>query len=62
LLGEQSELHHSKALLARARAAMSNLDGAVICNAGHSLPLDRAEEIAPRVRSFVTKPRDAISS
>jgi pimeloyl-ACP methyl ester carboxylesterase len=53
LLGEQSELHHAKALLARARAAMPDVEADLIANAGHSLPLDRAEAIGPRLRAFL---------
>jgi pimeloyl-ACP methyl ester carboxylesterase len=58
LLGEKSEIHHSNALLARARATMPNMHGELVAGAGHSLPLDRAEVIGPWLRSFVTTAAD----
>jgi pimeloyl-ACP methyl ester carboxylesterase len=62
LLGDKSEIHHSKALLARARATMPNVDGELVADAGHSLPLDRAETIAPRLRAFVASQRSNMST
>ena len=62
LLGDKSEIHHSKALFDRARATMPNLDGELVADAGHSLPLDRAAAIAPRMRAFVATPHDTASS
>jgi pimeloyl-ACP methyl ester carboxylesterase len=62
LLGDKSEIHHARALLDRARATMPNLDGELVADAGHSLPLDRAAAIAPRIRAFVATPHDTTSS
>jgi pimeloyl-ACP methyl ester carboxylesterase len=62
LLGEKSEIHHSRALFDRARATMPHLDGELVANARHSLPLDRAAAIAPRIRAFVATPHDTTSS
>jgi pimeloyl-ACP methyl ester carboxylesterase len=61
LLGDKSEIHHSKSLLAKAQRAMPNMGGALVADTGHSLPLDRAEAIAPRFRSFVATPHDTAS-
>lgn len=58
LLGDKSEIHHSKSLLARARATMPNMIGELVADTGHSLPLDRAATIAPQLRSFIATPRD----
>jgi pimeloyl-ACP methyl ester carboxylesterase len=57
LLGDKSEIHHARALLDRARATMPNFDGELVADAGHSLPLDRAAAIAPRIRAFVATPQ-----
>jgi pimeloyl-ACP methyl ester carboxylesterase len=57
LLGDMSEIHHAKALLDRARATMPNFVGELVADAGHSLPLDRAAAIAPRIRAFVATPQ-----
>jgi pimeloyl-ACP methyl ester carboxylesterase len=62
LLGDKSELHHAEALLDRARATMPNIDGELVADAGHSLPLDRAAAIAPRIRAFVATPQGTTSS
>jgi pimeloyl-ACP methyl ester carboxylesterase len=53
LLGAKSEIHHARALLDRARAALPNVEAELVADAGHSLPLDHAAVIAPRVRAFV---------
>jgi pimeloyl-ACP methyl ester carboxylesterase len=62
VLGDKSEIHHAKALLNRARATMPNFDGELVADAGHSLPLDRATAIAPRIRAFIATPHNTTSS
>ena len=61
LLADKSEIHRSGALATRVRAAMPNVDCELVANAGHSLPLDRAETIAPRLRSFIAARHDTTS-
>jgi pimeloyl-ACP methyl ester carboxylesterase len=53
LLGDKSEVHRSTALAAHVRATMPNVECELVANTGHSLPLDRAQTIAPRLRSFI---------
>jgi pimeloyl-ACP methyl ester carboxylesterase len=56
LLGEESPIHRSRQLLQRATAAMPDLTAALIPNAGHSVPVDQAEEVARRLRAFLGQP------
>ena len=53
LLGEHSEIHKSPILIARARAAMPNVSADLIAEAGHGLPVDKADEVARRIGSFL---------
>jgi pimeloyl-ACP methyl ester carboxylesterase len=53
LLGEHSEIHRSPILIARARAAMPNVSAELISDAGHGLPVDKADEVAGCIRSFL---------
>jgi pimeloyl-ACP methyl ester carboxylesterase len=53
LLGEHSEIHNSPTLIARARAAMPNISAELIAEAGHGLPVDKADEVARCVQSFL---------
>ncbi|MDP9335336.1 MAG: alpha/beta hydrolase [Actinomycetota bacterium] len=53
LLGEHSEIHTSPILIARARAAMPNISAELIGEAGHGLPVDKADEVARCIRSFL---------
>ena len=54
LLGAHSEIHKSPALIARARAAMPNISAQLIADAGHGLPVDKAEEVTRSIESFLT--------
>jgi len=54
LLGAHSEIHKSRTLIARARAAMPNISAEIIGEAGHGLPVDKADEVARSVQSFLT--------
>ena len=53
LLGAQSEIDKSPILIARARAAMPNVSAVLIDEAGHGLPVDKADEVARRIQSFL---------
>jgi pimeloyl-ACP methyl ester carboxylesterase len=53
LLGEKSELHPSRRVLARTRALMPALEGEIIPGAGHSLPYDQAEVVTRRILQFL---------
>lgn len=55
LLGEHSEVHNSRAVAARVRAAMPNVDAELVNGAGHALPITKADEVAARLRSFLAK-------
>jgi pimeloyl-ACP methyl ester carboxylesterase len=54
LLAEKSQVHRSRALLARVRSVMPRVEGELVPGAGHSFPVDRAEEIGPRIREFLS--------
>jgi pimeloyl-ACP methyl ester carboxylesterase len=53
LLGTHSEIHKSPILIARARAAMPNISAKLIGEAGHGLPVDKADEVARCIQSFL---------
>ena len=53
LLGAHSEIHKSPILIARARAAMPSVSAVLIDEAGHGLPVDKADEVARRIQSFL---------
>jgi pimeloyl-ACP methyl ester carboxylesterase len=53
LLGEKSELHHSRRVLARTGALMPALEAEIIPGAGHSLPFDQADVVTSRIRRFL---------
>src|SRR5262249_14526480 len=55
LLGEHSEVHKAKTVAARVRAAMPNVDAELVHGAGHALPVDKADEVVARLRSFLAK-------
>jgi pimeloyl-ACP methyl ester carboxylesterase len=59
LLGEHSEVHKSRAVVARVRAAMPNVDAKLIDGAGHDLPVSKPDEVAARLRSFLAKASSA---
>jgi pimeloyl-ACP methyl ester carboxylesterase len=64
LLGAHSEIHKSPVLIARARSAMPNISSELIADAGHGLPVDKADEVARYIQSFLaanaedSSPRD----
>jgi pimeloyl-ACP methyl ester carboxylesterase len=53
LLGEKSELHDSRRVLALARALMPVLQGEIIPGAGHSLPVDQADAVSQRILQYI---------
>jgi pimeloyl-ACP methyl ester carboxylesterase len=53
LLAEKSQVHRSRPLLARARAAMPPVEAELIAAVGHAFPVDQPEEIGPRIRAFL---------
>ena len=53
LLAEKSQVHRSRPLLARARSIMPRVYAELVPRAGHSLPVDQAEAIGPRIRAFL---------
>jgi pimeloyl-ACP methyl ester carboxylesterase len=53
LLAERSELHHARRLATRLAAVMPSATVELLPDAGHSLPVDRAEEVGARLRCFV---------
>jgi pimeloyl-ACP methyl ester carboxylesterase len=57
LLGENSALHRSSSVLRRVRALVPAVDAELVPGAGHALPVDQAEEIGPRIRTFLDRTR-----
>jgi pimeloyl-ACP methyl ester carboxylesterase len=55
LLGAHSPVHRSDALLARARAHVPDLTGAVVPGTGHSLPVHRPDEVARHLVPFLSR-------
>jgi pimeloyl-ACP methyl ester carboxylesterase len=53
LLAEKSQVHRSRPLLGRARAAMPRVEAELIPGVGHAFPVDQPEEIGPRIRAFL---------
>jgi pimeloyl-ACP methyl ester carboxylesterase len=53
LLGEKSQLHRARRVLARARSLMPNLEADLVPRAGHSLGFDHAEVVAARILQFL---------
>jgi pimeloyl-ACP methyl ester carboxylesterase len=53
LLGEKSELHDARQVLARTSSLMPDLEAEIVRGAGHSLPYDQADEVSRRVLRFV---------
>ncbi|MGH2761829.1 MAG: alpha/beta fold hydrolase, partial [Thermoleophilaceae bacterium] len=53
LVAEKSQVHRSAPLVARVRSVMPRVDAELVVGAGHSLPVDQAEEIGPRIRAFL---------
>jgi pimeloyl-ACP methyl ester carboxylesterase len=53
LLGERSELHRSRRVLARARALMPALEAEIVPGAGHTLPFDQAGVVTDRIRGYL---------
>jgi pimeloyl-ACP methyl ester carboxylesterase len=58
LLGEKSELHDSRRVLARTRAFMPVLQGEIIPRAGHSLPVDQADVVSQRILQHIAAAED----
>jgi pimeloyl-ACP methyl ester carboxylesterase len=54
LLGEKSELHDARRVLARTSSLVPDLEAEIVRGAGHSLPYDQADEVSRRVLRFVT--------
>jgi pimeloyl-ACP methyl ester carboxylesterase len=53
LLGEKSELHDARRVLARTRALMPALEGEIVPRAGHSLPVDQADLVSRRILQHI---------
>jgi pimeloyl-ACP methyl ester carboxylesterase len=53
VLGAESPIHDSAALAARVRAARPDATVVVFDDAGHTLPVDAADRVAPLLRSFL---------
>jgi pimeloyl-ACP methyl ester carboxylesterase len=49
LLGEKSQLHHARRVLARTRALMPALEAEIVPRAGHSLPVDQADVVSRKI-------------
>jgi pimeloyl-ACP methyl ester carboxylesterase len=54
MLGEKSELHDARRVLARASSLIPDLEAEIVRGAGHSLPYDRADAVSRRVLRFIT--------
>jgi pimeloyl-ACP methyl ester carboxylesterase len=54
LLGEKSELHDARQVLARTCSLMPDLEAEIVRGAGHSLPYDQADDVSRRVLRFIT--------
>jgi len=54
MLGEKSELHDARRVLARASSLMPDLEAEIVRGAGHSLPYDQAGDVSRRVLRFIT--------
>jgi pimeloyl-ACP methyl ester carboxylesterase len=55
LLGENSEVHKSEAVARRVREANRNIKAEVVSGAGHGLPIDKPDEVAARLLSFIAE-------
>ena len=53
MLAERSQVHRSRRLLTRVRSVMPRVETELVPGAGHSLPVDQAEEVGPRIRAFL---------
>jgi pimeloyl-ACP methyl ester carboxylesterase len=56
LLGEKSQVHRAKPLLARLHRVAPALHAEIVRDAGHSLPVDQAEFVASKLRTFLACP------
>jgi pimeloyl-ACP methyl ester carboxylesterase len=53
LLGEKSQVHFSRRVVERTRSLMPHVDVVLVRRAAHSLPVDQADDIGPRIRAFL---------
>jgi pimeloyl-ACP methyl ester carboxylesterase len=53
MLGEKSQVHFSRRVGERIRSLMPHVDVVFLPGAGHSLPVDQAEDIGPRIQVFL---------
>jgi pimeloyl-ACP methyl ester carboxylesterase len=60
LLGERSQVHRSRRVADRVSSLMPHVDIELVPGAGHSLPVDQADDIAESIRAFLDRePSDA---